>query len=254
MATAKAYTHKPNQTMLIAEHLEKNYRKRRVVKDASYQVDAAQVVGLLGPNGAGKTTSFYMTIGLVRPDRGRILLDGQDITALPVHRRAQLGLSYLPQEASVFRKLSVRDNILAILELATDLNKSEREARAHELMQDLGIADRADTLGQSLSGGERRRCEIARTLACNPRYILLDEPFAGVDPIAVGDIRNIITHLTDRGIGVLITDHNVRETLKSCDRAYILSDGAIIAEGSPAEIVAHEEARRVYLGEDFTLN
>ena len=228
--------------MLIAEHLEKNYRKRRVVKDASYQVDAAQVVGLLGPNGAGKTTSFYMTIGLVRPDRGRILLDGQDITALPVHRRAQLGLSYLPQEASVFRKLSVRDNILAILELATDLNKTEREARAHELMQDLGIADRADTLGQSLSGGERRRCEIARTLACNPRYILLDEPFAGVDPIAVGDIRNIIT------------DHNVRETLKSCDRAYILSDGAIIAEGSPAEIVAHEEARRVYLGEDFTLN
>ena len=220
--------------MLIAEHLEKNYRKRRVVKDASYQVDAAQVVGLLGPNGAGKTTSFYMTIGLVR--------------------RAQLGLSYLPQEASVFRKLSVRDNILAILELATDLNKTEREARAHELMQDLGIADRADTLGQSLSGGERRRCEIARTLACNPRYILLDEPFAGVDPIAVGDIRNIITHLTDRGIGVLITDHNVRETLKSCDRAYILSDGAIIAEGSPAEIVAHEEARRVYLGEDFTLN
>ena len=171
-----------------------------------------------------------------------------------MHRCAQLGRSYLPQEASVFRKLSVRDNILAILELATDLNKTEREARAHELMQDLGIADRADTLGQSLSGGERRRCEIARTLACNPRYILLDEPFAGVDPIAVGDIRNIITHLTDRGIGVLITDHNVRETLKSCDRAYILSDGAIIAEGSPAEIVAHEEARRVYLGEDFTLN
>ena len=239
---------------LHVEGLQKTFKKRQVVKNFSLDIYSGEVVGLLGPNGAGKTTSFYMTIGLVRPDRGRILLDGQDITALPVHRRAQLGLSYLPQEASVFRKLSVRDNILAILELATDLNKTEREARAHELMQDLGIADRADTLGQSLSGGERRRCEIARTLACNPRYILLDEPFAGVDPIAVGDIRNIITHLTDRGIGVLITDHNVRETLKSCDRAYILSDGAIIAEGSPAEIVAHEEARRVYLGEDFTLN
>ena len=240
--------------MLIAEQLQKTYRKRRVVNDAGFRVDAAQVVGLLGPNGAGKTTSFYMTIGLVRPDRGRILLDGQDITALPVHRRAQLGLSYLPQEASVFRKLSVRDNILAILELATDLNKQERYARAQALMEDLGIADRADILGQSLSGGERRRCEIARTLACNPRFILLDEPFAGVDPIAVGDIRNIITHLTDRGIGVLITDHNVRETLKSCDRAYILSEGRVIAEGSPEEIVANEEARRVYLGTDFQLH
>ena len=239
--------------MLIAEHLEKNYRKRRVVKDASYQVDAAQVVGLLGPNGAGKTTSFYMTIGLVRPDRGRILLDGQDITALPVHRRAQLGLSYLPQEASVFRKLSVRDNILAILELATDLNKTEREARAHELMQDLGIADRADTLGQSLSGGERRRCEIARTLACNPRYILLDEPFAGVDPIAVGDIRNIITHLTDRGIGVLITDHNVRETLAICDRAYVIKDGELFAGGTAKEIANDPNVRKFYLGEDFSI-
>ena len=237
--------------MLIAENLEKHYRKRRVVKDASYQVDAAQVVGLLGPNGAGKTTSFYMTIGLVRPDRGRILLDDQDITHLPVHRRAQLGLSYLPQEASVFRKLSVRDNILAILELATDLKKADREARAQELMQDLGIADRADTLGQSLSGGERRRCEIARTLACNPRYILLDEPFAGVDPIAVGDIRNIITHLTDRGIGVLITDHNVRETLSICDRAYIISDGAVLASGKPEELVNNEQVRAVYLGENF---
>ena len=237
--------------MLIAEHLEKNYRNRRVVKDASYQVEAAQVVGLLGPNGAGKTTSFYMTIGLVRPDRGRILLDGQDITALPVHRRAQLGLSYLPQEASVFRKLSVRDNILAILELATDLNKTEREARAHELMQDLGIADRADTLGQSLSGGERRRCEIARTLACNPRYILLDEPFAGVDPIAVGDIRNIITHLTDRGIGVLITDPNVRETLAICDRAYVLKDGSLLASGSANEVANNKLVRTHYLGEEF---
>jgi len=179
---------------------------------------------------------------------------GNTTRAPLLHRRAQLGLSYLPQEASVFRKLSVRDNILAILELATNLGKREREARAQELMQDLGIADRADIPGQSLSGGERRRCEIARTLACNPRFILLDEPFAGVDPIAVGDIRNIITHLTDRGIGVLITDHNVRETLKSCDYAYILSEGSVIAAGSPAEIVANEEARRVYLGEDFELH
>jgi len=195
-----------------------------------------------------------MTTGLVVPNEGHVYIDDKEITNYPVYKRARAGIGYLPQEASVFRKLSVRDNILAILELATDLNKPDREARAHELMQDLGIASRADTLGQSLSGGERRRCEIARTLACNPRYILLDEPFAGVDPIAVGDIRNIITHLTDRGIGVLITDHNVRETLKSCDHAYILSDGAIIAAGAPAEIVANEEARRVYLGEDFTLN
>lgn len=240
--------------MLIVEKLEKSYKKRCVVHGASFQVAAAQVVGLLGPNGAGKTTSFYMTIGLVRPDHGRILLDGTDITRLPVHRRAQLGLSYLPQEASVFRKLSVRDNILAILELATDMKRKAREERAQELMEDLGIAERAHTLGQSLSGGERRRCEIARTLACNPRFILLDEPFAGVDPIAVAEIRNIITHLTDRGIGVLITDHNVRETLKSCDHAYILSEGKVIAEGDPTAIVANEEARRVYLGEDFTLH
>lgn len=240
--------------VLSAENLVKSYRTRRIVDHASLHVGAAEVVGLLGPNGAGKTTTFYMTIGLVRPDEGRITLDGRDITSLPIHKRARLGLSYLPQEASVFRKLSVRDNILAILELASPLKRGERLARAQNLMEELGIAHLADTLGIALSGGERRRCEIARALASNPRFILLDEPFAGVDPIAVADIRDIITHLTDRGIGVLITDHNVRETLKSCDRAYILSEGRVIVSGAPGEIVQNEEARRVYLGEDFTLH
>lgn len=195
-----------------------------------------------------------MIVGLIKPDGGKILLDEQDITRLPIHKRAQLGISYLPQEASVFRKLSVRDNILAILELSTPLNRSQRLARAEELMQDLGIAHLANTLGISLSGGERRRCEIARALASNPRFILLDEPFAGVDPIAVGDIRSIITHLTDRNIGVLITDHNVRETLKSCDRAYILGGGEVIAEGNAEAIVSNERARQIYLGDDFSLN
>lgn len=241
-------------SLLHAENLVKSYRKRRIVDHASLDIAASEVVGLLGPNGAGKTTTFYMTIGLVRPDQGRILLDGRDITHLPIHKRARLGLSYLPQEASVFRKLSVRDNILAILELASPLKRGERLARAQTLMEELGIAHLADTLGIALSGGERRRCEIARALASDPRFILLDEPFAGVDPIAVADIRDIITHLTDRGIGVLITDHNVRETLKSCDRAYILSEGKVIASGAPADIVANEDARRVYLGDDFTLN
>ena len=241
-------------SLLHAENLVKSYRKRRIVDHASLDIAASEVVGLLGPNGAGKTTTFYMTIGLVRPDQGRILLDGRDITHLPIHKRARLGLSYLPQEASVFRKLSVRDNILAILELASPLKRSDRLARAQTLMEELGIAHLADTLGIALSGGERRRCEIARALASDPRFILLDEPFAGVDPIAVADIRDIITHLTDRGIGVLITDHNVRETLKSCDRAYILSEGKVIASGAPADIVANEDARRVYLGDDFTLN
>lgn len=241
-------------TILRADELVKTYRTRRIVDHASLEVAASEVVGLLGPNGAGKTTTFYMTIGLVRPDAGRVLLDDRDITHLPIHKRARLGLSYLPQEASVFRKLSVRDNILAILELASPLKRGERLARAQALMEELGIAHLADTLGIALSGGERRRCEIARALASDPRFILLDEPFAGVDPIAVADIRDIITHLTDRGIGVLITDHNVRETLKSCDRAYILSEGKVIASGSPQSIVANEDARRVYLGDDFTLN
>ncbi len=239
---------------LHAKHLQKSYKSRTVLADFSLSVDAAQVVGLLGPNGAGKTTSFYMIVGLIKPDGGEIYLDDTPITHLPIHKRAQLGLSYLPQEASVFRKLSVQDNILAILELATQLKRKDRLARAQTLMEELGIDHLATTKGIALSGGERRRCEIARALATEPRFILLDEPFAGVDPIAVGDIRNIITHLTDRNIGVLITDHNVRETLKSCDSAYILSDGSVIAEGSPADIVANEHARRVYLGDDFTLN
>lgn len=239
---------------LIAEHLEKSYKKRIVVDGVGFRIEPAQVVGLLGPNGAGKTTSFYMIIGLIQPDKGKIILEGQDITRLPIHRRARMGLSYLPQEASVFRKLSVRDNILAVLELTTTLKRQARRQRAQQLMEELSIAERADTLGQSLSGGERRRCEIARALACNPRFILLDEPFAGVDPIAVSEIRAIIAHLTKRGIGVLITDHNVRETLKSCDSAYILSEGKIIAQGSPTQIVANERAKRVYLGEAFTLH
>lgn len=239
---------------LIAQHLKKSYKKRLILKDFSLNVQESEVVGLLGPNGAGKTTSFYMIVGLIKPDEGHIFLDQQDITHLPIHKRARLGLSYLPQEASVFRKLSVRDNILAILELATPLKQKERSARAQHLMQELGIEHLANTLGLALSGGERRRCEIARALATEPRFILLDEPFAGVDPIAVGEIRHIITHLTDRNIGVLITDHNVRETLKSCDRAYILGNGEVIAQGSATEIIANPQAREIYLGDDFTLS
>ncbi|SUO98629.1 LPS export ABC transporter ATP-binding protein [Suttonella indologenes] len=239
---------------LQAVSLQKRYKARTVLSDFSLHIRQGEVVGLLGPNGAGKTTSFYMIVGLIKPDGGKILLDEQEITRLPIHERAKRGISYLPQEASVFRKLSVRDNILAILELSSPLKRAARQARAEELMQDLGIAHLANTLGISLSGGERRRCEIARALASNPRYILLDEPFAGVDPIAVGDIRNIITHLTERNIGVLITDHNVRETLKSCDRAYILGGGEVIAEGDAQAIVNNERARQIYLGDDFSLN
>lgn len=239
---------------LQAISLQKRYKARTVLSDFSLHIRQGEVVGLLGPNGAGKTTSFYMIVGLIKPDGGKILLDEQEITRLPIHERAKRGISYLPQEASVFRKLSVRDNILAILELSSPLKRAARQARAEELMQDLGIAHLANTLGISLSGGERRRCEIARALASNPRYILLDEPFAGVDPIAVGDIRNIITHLTERNIGVLITDHNVRETLKSCDRAYILGGGEVIAEGDAQAIVNNERARQIYLGDDFSLN
>lgn len=241
-------------TTLTADGLIKRYKARTVVNEASLSVNAAQVVGLLGPNGAGKTTTFYMMIGLIKPDAGHITLDDQDITHLPIHQRARLGLSYLPQEASVFRKLTVRDNILAILELTGGRSRKARLERADQLLAELGITHLADTLGISLSGGERRRTEIARALACDPRFILLDEPFAGVDPIAVADIRNIITHLTDRNIGVLITDHNVRETLKSCDHAYILSEGRVIAAGSPTDIIHNDEARRVYLGEDFTIH
>lgn len=239
---------------LHARNLQKKYKSRTVLHDFSLDVKAAEVVGLLGPNGAGKTTSFYMIVGLIRPDSGDIYLNEKPITKLPIHERAKLGLSYLPQEASVFRKLSVKDNILAILELATPLKKKDRLLKANQLMEELGIGHLAETKGIALSGGERRRCEIARALATEPKFILLDEPFAGVDPIAVADIRNIITHLTDRNIGVLITDHNVRETLKTCDNAYILGEGKIVASGSPQEIIADEHAKRIYLGDDFTLS
>lgn len=241
-------------SQLTAHNLIKHYKNRPVVNGASFSVQSAQVVGLLGPNGAGKTTSFYLTIGLIRPDSGSIYLDQTNLTPLPMHKRAQLGLSYLPQEASVFRKLSVRDNILAILELTGRHKRKQRLQYANQLMQELNISHLADTLGISLSGGERRRCEIARTLATQPRFILLDEPFAGVDPIAVADIRHIIDHLRQRQIGILITDHNVRETLKSCDHAYILSEGRILASGSPQELINNPQARSAYLGNDFSLS
>ncbi|MBR1375918.1 MAG: LPS export ABC transporter ATP-binding protein [Cardiobacteriaceae bacterium] len=240
--------------LLAAQSLKKSYKQRVVLKDFSLSLREEEVVGLLGPNGAGKTTGFYMIVGLIRPDAGKIVLDGEDISGLPIHRRARLGISYLPQEASVFRKLTVRDNILAVLELNKKLGKKDRMARANQLMEELKITHIADSKGIALSGGERRRCEIARALATNPRFILLDEPFAGVDPIAVGEIRAIIHSLKARKIGVLITDHNVRETLKSCDRAYILNDGKLLAEGSPDEIVRDENARKIYLGGDFSLS
>lgn len=239
---------------LRVENIYKSYRKRAVVDGATFDVNAAEVVGLLGPNGAGKTTSFYITIGLIHPDAGSIYLNDHNITRLPIHRRARLGLSYLPQEASVFRKLSVLDNILAILELCSDLNRRQRRERAQQLMRELNIEHLQNVKGLSLSGGERRRTEIARTLAGNPKFILLDEPFAGVDPIAVADIRAIISHLTDQGIGVLITDHNVRETLKICHKAFILNEGRVISQGSAAEIVADPLARAIYLGENFRLD
>ncbi len=238
---------------LCAEHLMKHYGGRQVLKDVSVQVEPGEVVGLLGPNGAGKTTCFYLIVGLIHADRGRILLNGRDLTRLPMHARARAGLSYLPQEPSAFRKLSVRDNLLAILETRRDLGRAAREARCERLLEDLGIAHVADSLALSLSGGERRRLEIARALVLEPRVMLLDEPFAGVDPIAVGDIKSIIAHLRDRSIGVLITDHNVRETLDICDRGYILNAGTVIAAGPPASLLANQQVREVYLGADFAL-
>jgi lipopolysaccharide export system ATP-binding protein len=238
---------------LRAEGLAKRFRLRDVVKDISLHVDSGEVVGLLGPNGAGKTTAFYMIVGLIPCDRGRISLDDRDLTALPMHQRARLGLGYLPQEASVFRKLSVADNITAILETRPGLGEPDRERILEELLNELHIAEIRNSLGVSLSGGERRRVEIARALAAEPRFVLLDEPFAGVDPISVLDIQRIIRHLTGRGIGVLITDHNVRETLGICGRAYILNNGTMIAEGAPDEILANQEVRKVYLGESFRL-
>ena len=240
-------------SILSARGLVKRYKKRTVVRDVSLQVQAGETVGLLGPNGAGKTTSFYMVVGLVPADGGVIELDGQDITRLPMHARARLGIGYLPQEASVFRKLSVQDNILAILETRSDLNRTQRGEELERLLGELHIAHIRASEGQALSGGERRRVEIARALAANPRFILLDEPFAGVDPIAVGDIQSIVAHLKSRGIGVLITDHNVRETLGICSRAYILAEGTVIAEGAPQELLQNETVRKVYLGEQFRL-
>ncbi|UCB56181.1 MAG: LPS export ABC transporter ATP-binding protein [Thiotrichales bacterium] len=237
---------------LQAENLVKRYKARTVVKDATMSVCSGEVVGLLGPNGAGKTTSFYMMVGLVKADEGRIFLDGKDITNMPLHARAQLGIGYLPQEASVFRKLSVEDNIMAILE-AQKLSREKREEQLQMLLEELQIEHIRDSLGMSLSGGERRRVEIARALASKPAFILLDEPFAGVDPISVIDIQKSIEHLISLNIGILITDHNVRETLGICHRAYILSDGMIIAHGQPDEILENDQVREVYLGHDFRL-
>ncbi|WP_093288339.1 LPS export ABC transporter ATP-binding protein [Solimonas aquatica] len=238
---------------LSAQALVKRFKKRTVVRDVSLRVSSGEIVGLLGPNGAGKTTSFYMMVGLVAADGGRIELDGTDITHLPMHARARLGVGYLPQEASVFRSLSVAANILAILELRKDLDRRQRHEELERLLEELHIAHIRDSEGQALSGGERRRVEIARALAANPRFILLDEPFAGVDPIAVGDIQTIVHHLKNRGIGVLITDHNVRETLSLCERAYILAEGQVIAEGSPEKLLDNETVRKVYLGQQFRL-
>ena len=239
--------------MLVAEGLRKRYRQREVVKDFGLSLDAGEVVGLLGPNGAGKTTCFYMIVGLVPADAGRIVLDGRDITAEPMYTRARLGVGYLPQEASVFRKLSVADNLRLVLELRQDLDGDGIERELSSLLDELQIGHVADQLGASLSGGERRRVEIARALAGKPRLILLDEPFAGVDPISVNEIQRIVTHLKDRGIGVLITDHNVRETLGICDRAYILADGAVLAQGTPGDLLENPDVRRVYLGDAFRL-
>ncbi|WP_273428432.1 LPS export ABC transporter ATP-binding protein [Chitinibacter tainanensis] len=237
---------------LKAQHLQKSYKKRTVVRDVSLEVSSGEVVGLLGPNGAGKTTSFYMIVGLVRMDEGRIELDGIDVSQQPIHQRARLGLGYLPQEASIFRKMTVAENIQAVLELHYK-DKTEIAERLDALLHDLHVGHLRNSNAMSLSGGERRRVEIARALASNPQFVLLDEPFAGVDPIAVIDIQRIIGFLKERGIGVLITDHNVRETLGICDRAYIISEGAVMAAGKPAEIVNNEDVRRVYLGEHFRM-
>ena len=239
--------------MLVAQGLQKSFRTRQVVQDFGFEIRQGEVVGLLGPNGAGKTTCFYMVVGLIEPDGGRITLDGEDITGLPMHQRARKGIGYLPQEASVFRRLTVADNILAVLELRTDLAADARQRELDALLDELKIMHIATQKGISLSGGERRRVEIARALAANPRFMLLDEPFAGVDPISVGEIQRIVRHLRDRGIGVLITDHNVREALGICEHAYILNEGKVLARGTPAEILAHKQVREVYLGHEFRM-
>ena len=238
---------------LGADSIRKKFKQREVVKGISFTVDSGEIVGLLGPNGAGKTTAFYMVVGLVPCDSGRITLDGNDLTGMPMHRRARMGLGYLPQEASIFRKLSVEDNILAILQTRPELSWADQERVCEELLEELHVAHVRTSMGMSMSGGERRRVEIARALAAEPRFVLLDEPFAGVDPISVLDIQQIIRHLAERGIGILITDHNVRETLGICSRAYILNDGRMIAEGAPDSILANQQVREVYLGESFKL-
>lgn len=241
------------QTTLSATGISKTYNKRKVVDDVSLSMKSGEIVGLLGPNGAGKTTSFYMIVGLIRPDSGSIHLNDQAITYMPMHVRARLGIGYLPQEASIFRKLSVSDNLRAVLELRPELTRGQRELRIEELLEEFSVSHLRNQPAIGLSGGERRRVEIARALACEPRFMLLDEPFAGVDPISIIDIKKIIEHLRDSGIGILITEHNVRETLGICDRAYILNSGRVIAEGNAAEVVSNQEVRNVYLGEHFSL-
>jgi lipopolysaccharide export system ATP-binding protein len=240
-------------SILSVEGISKSFKHRKVVKNLSLEIKSGEVVGLLGPNGAGKTTAFYMIVGLITANSGTILLDGQDLTAQAMHRRAKLGLGYLPQEASIFRKLTVEQNVMAILENRDDLDRPGREEELENLLDELHVGHVRTSLGLSLSGGERRRVEIARALAANPLFVLLDEPFAGVDPISVLDIQRIIRHLCERDIGVLITDHNVRETLGICGRAYILSDGSLIASGSPEEILENHHVREVYLGQEFKL-
>jgi len=238
---------------LTASNLAKSYSGRKVVQDVSLSIKSGQIVGLLGPNGAGKTTSFYMIVGLVKADQGVIKIDDVDISFTPMHGRATAGIGYLPQEASIFRKLSVSDNIMAILELRKDLNRKERQETLENLLQEFHITHIRNNKGMSLSGGERRRVEIARALATNPKFILLDEPFAGVDPISVGDIKQIIYHLKSKGIGILITDHNVRETLDICETAYIVNEGSIICAGTPQDVLNNQKVRKVYLGEEFRL-
>ncbi|MCG9658815.1 LPS export ABC transporter ATP-binding protein [Vibrio mediterranei] len=239
--------------LLKAKHLAKSYKNRKVVSDVSLSVESGQIVGLLGPNGAGKTTSFYMIVGLVARDEGTITIDGEDISILPMHSRAKMGIGYLPQEASIFRKLSVENNIMAVLETRNEITQEERQDKLEDLLDEFNIQHIRKSAGMALSGGERRRVEIARALAANPQFILLDEPFAGVDPISVIDIKKIIEHLRDRGLGVLITDHNVRETLDVCEKAYIVSQGHLIAEGSPEDVLNNEHVKQVYLGEQFRL-
>ena len=240
-------------SVLKALHLKKTYKKRTVVSDVSLSVSSGSVVGLLGPNGAGKTTSFYMIVGIISSEEGQVILDDHDLTSLPMHARARAGLGYLPQENSIFRKLTVYQNLMGVVELLPGLTKSEKEDRVNKLLEEFSVSKLRNNVGMSLSGGERRRVEIARALADNPKFILLDEPFAGVDPISVGEIKEIILHLRDRGIGVLITDHNVRETLDVCEKSYIVNAGQIIAKGTAQEVLSNDKVKSVYLGKDFSL-